>query len=81
MERIVRKIDKLGRIVLPIDLRKAIGVSIYDEVVLCADSCCIMIKKESRECYICKKKISNGTDAPICSCCMQKFARVMDDNS
>ena len=35
---IVRKIDELGRLVIPIEMRKVLDISEHDEVEICLDS-------------------------------------------
>ena len=35
---IVRKIDELGRLVLPIEMRKVLDISEHDEIEICLDS-------------------------------------------
>lgn len=54
---IVRKIDDLGRIVLPIELRKTLGISVRDEIEISAEDDRIILKRYSPACMIC-----GGTD-------------------
>ncbi len=35
---IVRKIDELGRLVIPIEMRKVLDISEHDEIEICLDS-------------------------------------------
>ena len=42
---IVRKVDDLGRLVLPMELRKTLGINAYDPVEIFVDDDTVMIKK------------------------------------
>jgi transcriptional pleiotropic regulator of transition state genes len=50
---IVRKVDELGRIVIPIELRRELDISIKDPVEIYTDGDFIVIKKFSPLCYLC----------------------------
>ena len=67
---IVRKADKLGRIVLPIELRRTLGIAESDSMEIFVDGNSIILKKYVPEtvkpgrskkhiCDICKKEIEN----------------------
>ena len=68
---IVRQIDKLGRIVLPIELRRTLDISERDTVEIFVDGQYIMLKKYVPEpaksgrgkkyiCDICKREMEKG---------------------
>lgn len=44
--KIIRKIDKLGRIVIPKDVRKTLNIELGDNVEISIDGGRIIIKKE-----------------------------------
>jgi transcriptional pleiotropic regulator of transition state genes len=50
---IVRKIDDLGRIVIPIELRRALEISIKDPIEIYIDGEYVMLKKFTPLCYFC----------------------------
>lgn len=50
---IVRKIDDLGRIVLPIELRKTLGISERDALEIYVDQSGIVLKKYEPCCIFC----------------------------
>ncbi len=50
---IVRKVDELGRIVLPIELRRTMGIEIKDPVEIFVDKEFIMLKKYEPSCVFC----------------------------
>jgi transcriptional pleiotropic regulator of transition state genes len=68
---IVRKVDGLGRIVLPIELRRTLGVAESDSMEIFVDGSSIILKKYIPEpvksgkenkhiCEICKREIEKG---------------------
>jgi len=67
---IVRKVDELGRIVLPIELRRTLGIAERDTMEIFVDGSAIVLKKYEPEpvrsgkgkkyiCDICKREIEN----------------------
>ena len=50
---IVRKVDELGRIVLPIELRRTLDINIKDPVEIYVDGDFIMLKKYEPACVFC----------------------------
>jgi transcriptional pleiotropic regulator of transition state genes len=50
---IVRKIDELGRIVLPIELRRTYDLAVKDAVEIYTDDDKIVLKKFQRACIFC----------------------------
>ena len=55
---IVRKIDELGRIVLPIELRRTLDIAEKDSVEIFVDKDTIVLKKFRLSCTFC----GNGED-------------------
>ncbi len=49
----VRKIDELGRIVLPIEIRKAMDISNHDSLEIYVDEGAIVLKKYEPACVFC----------------------------
>ena len=50
---IVRKVDELGRIVLPIELRRNLNINIHDPIEIFVDGDYIMLKKYEPACIFC----------------------------
>ncbi len=50
---IVRRLDHMGRIVVPIELRRIRNINTKDPVEISIDSRCIVIEKYVERCYIC----------------------------
>ncbi|HBI03147.1 MAG TPA: AbrB family transcriptional regulator [Paenibacillaceae bacterium] len=50
---IVRKVDELGRVVIPIELRRTLGISEKDSLEIYVDGERIMLKKYEPACIFC----------------------------
>lgn len=70
---IVRKVDELGRIVLPVELRRTFGIDIKELIEIYVDESSIVLKKHQGSCYICGEtkglKLFKGKN--ICSGCIR----------
>lgn len=72
---IVRKVDSLGRIVLPIELRRVMGIDIKDPIEIFVDESHIVLGKYQPACIFCEN-VSGVTEfkgAKICGACMEKL--------
>ena len=50
---IVRKVDELGRIVIPIELRRTMDIDLRDAVEIYMDGDSIVLKKKKEACIFC----------------------------
>jgi len=72
---IVRKVDELGRVVLPIELRRTLDIEEKDPIEIFVDENMIILKKYEPECIFC----SNAGDVivykgkNICKQCMAEL--------
>jgi len=55
---VVRKVDELGRIVLPIELRRTLGIDVKDPLEIYVDQEKIILRKYEPACVFC----GNATD-------------------
>lgn len=72
---ITRKIDKLGRIVLPMEYRNLLGMNLDEEIEIIRKGEEIIIRKHNPGCTICGKNITLQVieDKGICSDCIRKI--------
>lgn len=72
MKSITRKVDNLGRIVLPVDMRKAMGIEAFSEIVMALEGGALVIKRSEKRCRLCGGEglLHNGFE--ICSACIEK---------
>lgn len=75
---IVRKVDGLGRVVLPIELRRTFGIEEKDPLEIYVDEEKIILKKYEPGCYCCKS-MSNLIDVyglpPMCPECFGRYQK------
>ncbi len=72
---IVRKIDTLGRIVLPIELRRIMGLNIKDPVEIFVSEDSIILKKYQPTCMFCNSADDTiiFKDKKICKKCLTEI--------
>ena len=72
---IVRKIDDLGRIVLPIELRRTLEVSERDPLEIFIEDNTIILKKYQPACIFCgnAKDIIHFKGKNVCSTCAREL--------
>ena len=70
---IVRKVDELGRIVLPIELRRTLGIEEKDRIEIFVDGESMILRKYQPACIFCDnaKDIINYKGKNICPDCIR----------
>lgn len=78
---IVRRVDELGRIVLPIELRRQFGIEIKDSLEIYTDEDCIILKKYEPSCIFCgdARKIFLFNGKNVCPSCAGKMQKFIED--
>ena len=73
---IVRRIDEVGRIVLPIELRTVLGIDNRDQIEIFTENDSIILKKHEPSCIFCgqTKDLITYKDKPVCSKCAAGLA-------
>jgi transcriptional pleiotropic regulator of transition state genes len=68
---IIRKVDDLGRIVLPIELRRTLGIGERDPLEIFVQEDLIVLRKSSLVCIFCGSddNVENFRDRGICQEC------------
>jgi transcriptional pleiotropic regulator of transition state genes len=69
---IVRKVDELGRVVLPIELRRTLGIDVKDPIEIFVDGEHIILKKYEPACNFCGSadNIKHFQGKKVCSECV-----------
>ena len=73
MNAIIRRVDKLGRIVLPMNYRKVLGLTANSEVVLGIDDGVITVTPCSEGCKLCGSRDSVNEKLFLCANCIAKI--------
>lgn len=76
---IVRKVDELGRIVLPIELRRTLDIEIKDPIEIYVDGDYILLKKYEPACVFCgnAKDVKRIHDKNVCSNCIKDMQKLL----
>lgn len=74
---IVRKVDELGRIVLPIELRRTLDIAIKDPLGIYVEGNHIILKKYNPSCMFCgdAKDVVNYKGKNICKHCLEELKK------
>ena len=72
---IVRKVDELGRIVLPIELRRTLAINIKDPIEIYVDGDSIILKKYQPTCIFCgnAEDVVRLHDKNVCKNCIEEL--------
>lgn len=72
---IVRKLDELGRIVIPVEIRRVLNMNLKDQIEIYTDGNMIVLGKYQKQCVFCgdtvtTKEINNKS---ICIDCLKNI--------
>ena len=74
---IVRKVDELGRVVIPIELRNKFDIKVKDPIEIFVESNSIVLRKYEPNCIFCgdSKDLINHNDKLVCKKCIAKLEK------
>lgn len=72
---IVRKVDELGRIVLPVEMRRLLNISEKDALEISLENEAIVIRRHHAECVFCGsvRDIKQFKGRNICAICINNL--------
>ena len=75
---IVRKVDELGRIVLPIELRRTLEIAERESLEIYVEGSTIILKKYEPACIFCgdAKDVVNYKGRNICRTCLDEMKKI-----
>ena len=75
---IVRKVDELGRIVLPIELRRTMDIAEKDAIEIYVDGASIILRKYEPTCIFCgdAKNVIHYRGKNICPNCLKEMKKL-----
>jgi len=73
---VVRQLDTLGRIVLPIELRRSMDLNVKDSVEIFVDGDSIVLKKQQKGCVFCggARGLADYRGKSVCADCRAALA-------
>ena len=75
---IIRKVDELGRIVLPIELRRTLDISEHDEMEIFIDGDQVILRKFEHNCVFCgsSQNLVQYKGKNVCNKCIYNFHHI-----
>ena len=73
---IEKKIDDLGRIVLPSTFRHKLGIAHGDTVNITISKTCMTIAPSNTKCVVCQKVISANKNLNLCPDCIRAVKEI-----
>lgn len=75
---IIRRVDELGRVVIPIELRNKFGIAEKDPIEIFVDGSNIVLKKFEPNCIFCgkSKELTEYKDKLICKKCLERLSNI-----
>ncbi len=79
---IVRNIDELGRVVIPIEMRHKLDINEKDPMEIYSDGDLIILKKFQPNCVFCNntKDLSKYKGKLICKKCVKKLSKNVEND-
>lgn len=73
---IVRKLDDLGRYVLPVEIRRVLNINIGDPLEIFVEDENILLRKYEPACIFCNeaKNVTNYKGKNVCDNCMKELS-------
>ena len=80
---IIRKVDELGRVVIPIELRNKLHIVERDPIEIFVDGSSIVLRKYEPNCVFCgsTKGLSPYKDKLVCKKCANQITDLFKDNN
>lgn len=77
---IVRRVDELGRVVIPIELRNKFDINVKDPIEIFVDGNSIVLKKYEPNCIFCgsAKELINHNEKLVCKKCAEKIGKKLE---
>lgn len=75
---IIRKVDELGRVVIPIELRNKLNIAVKDPIEIYVDNSSIILKKFEETCVFCGSSTNLVTykEKLLCTKCASKIGTI-----
>ena len=72
---IVRQLDSLGRIVLPVELRRTLNIGTKDQLEILIDGNSVVLRKYAPNCQVCGSRtgLSTFREKLVCKRCLAEL--------
>ena len=77
---IIRNVDNVGRVVIPKEIRKILGINEGDPVEIVKVNNDVVLRKYSKECIFCgsEKNVKDFNNVPVCRGCREALGEEYD---
>ena len=72
MNGIEKEVDRLGRVVIPVEFRKKLGIGVGTRVAFVLENNGLMIRTERECCALCGSTIECSRHIRLCSDCIRR---------
>lgn len=78
---VIRRVDELGRVVIPIEIRTQFGISEKDPMEIYVDGNSVILKKYEPNCIFCgnSKKLIEFDNKLICKKCANNIYKMIEE--
>jgi len=75
---VARKVDQLGRVVLPVEMRKALGIELGDLVMMSEETGQIVLEKVEQHCVFCRgtDQLRDYSRTLVCAVCVERVSQL-----
>ena len=79
---IIRRVDELGRVVIPIEIRNQFDIVEKDPIEIYVEGSSIILKKYESNCIFCgnTKKLVTYKDKLVCEKCAKQISELSEKN-
>ena len=79
---IIRRVDELGRVVIPMEIRKQFNIVEKDPIEIYVEGSCIVLKKYEPNCIFCgnTKNLVEYKDKLVCDKCTSLLNSLQEDS-
>ncbi len=78
---VIRKVDELGRIVLPIELRRNLDIAERDELEIYVEGDQIVLRKHEASCVFCGGTVQCRLKGKfVCAACVKELCAQVEDD-
>ena len=79
---IIRRVDELGRVVIPIEIRNQFNIVEKDPIEIYVEGSCIVLKKYEPNCIFCgnTKNLVEYKDKLVCDKCTSLLNSLQEDS-
>lgn len=72
----MQKLDKFGRLVIPVSYRKILGLNENSTLCVTIEDDAVVVRRAKPFCRLCYSAINPNKEIPLCEKCMEKVKKL-----